>query len=210
MQSNTIPTKKKDLALEALKPAVEGRLPGVFAASTDLDIHRSLRLAKEFGIRPIIAGGRDAYKRIDQLKDQKIPVLASLSIGTEPSSLSTDADGPPKEVREERIATWEERSKNIQLLMESGVEVVFSSDGEPYSEYLKNVRTLINRGLPKNSALRALTNSRVFGISDAGTVGVGKRALLTVMSGDFADAKSEVQYLVVGGKLVTLKKEISK
>ena len=72
---------------------------------------------------------------------------------------------------------------------------------------------MIATGLPRDAALRAMTSSpaKILGIDGkTGTVEVGKSANLVLMSGDFADEKSEVQTVFVQGKRTDVKKGGSK
>jgi imidazolonepropionase-like amidohydrolase len=63
----------------------------------------------------------------------------------------------PLEVRRERRREWEERRDAAIALHKAGVEFSFGSAGESSAELLKRVRTLVEKGLPKEVALAALT-----------------------------------------------------
>jgi len=73
-----------DEALAALLPALHGQQPVIFAANSVNDIKRCLGLADEFGLRPIIMGGTEAWKIAPLLAQKKVPVILSLDYGTEP------------------------------------------------------------------------------------------------------------------------------
>jgi hypothetical protein len=68
-----------DPSLEALLPALKRELPVVFHADTEREIIRALDFAREFNLRPIIAGGREAEKVVDRLKAAQAAVLLSLN-----------------------------------------------------------------------------------------------------------------------------------
>src|SRR5207237_9553380 len=74
-----------DPALEALVPLLEGKLPVVIEADTRDQIDRALDFAAEFKLRPILFGGRDAWKCAVRLKREKVPVLLRLDF-TDPKS----------------------------------------------------------------------------------------------------------------------------
>lgn len=60
------------------------RLPVVFEADTRDAIHRSLDLAEEFNLRPLIYGGSDAWKAADRLKAADVPVIARINFPEQP------------------------------------------------------------------------------------------------------------------------------
>src|SRR5205823_3991120 len=68
-----------DDSLAALLPALDGTLPVMFEAESENEIVRALRLAEEFGLRPIVRGGTDAWKQGAELAKRQVPVLVGLS-----------------------------------------------------------------------------------------------------------------------------------
>ena len=68
-----------DASLQALQPVLAGQQPVIMQANTEREIVRALDLAREFNLRPIIAGGAEAYKVTARLKAENVPVLLSLS-----------------------------------------------------------------------------------------------------------------------------------
>lgn len=196
--------EKADPDLEELAKVFGGT--AVIAADTVPDITRALRLAQEFGLNPILTGGREAYKMIPEL-GSNVPVIVSVSIGNEPT-VNPSPDGPPAEVLEERRAVWRERATNAKQLIEAGVKVAFSSDGDGVGSYLANVRKLIAGGLSREAALKAMTATpaQLFGMAEWGAIRKGSSANLVVMDGDFASEKTAVKFVFVNGK----KFEVSK
>ena len=57
-----------DPALDALNPRSKARSAVVFEADSADEIHRALDFADEFKLKPVILGGRDAWKVTDRLK----------------------------------------------------------------------------------------------------------------------------------------------
>lgn len=195
--------EKKDPDLEELGKVFSGT--AVVAADTVPDITRALRLAGEFNLKMFVSGGREAFRMIDELTG--VPVLASVSVGTEPTVRPTP-DGAPAEVLEERKSAWKERASNVVKLIEAGAKVALSSDGDGAGSYLANVRKLIGLGLKREDALKAMTSTpaALFGMSDWGAVRKGASANLVLMDGDFAHEKTTVKMVFVNGK----KFEVSK
>ncbi len=208
-------TPKWLLGARALRPVVNGLTPVVFAADLDREIYRAFRLADEFKFRLILSGGRDAYLHLDEIKRRNVPILLGLGIPSEPNTQPDKDDVPPGdaipvEFRKERHVTWSEQIQNAKKLFECGVTVAFSSDGDTMGGFLNNVRRVIQSGVPRTEALKALTvnPANILRVSDRlGSIEVGKMANLTLMSGDFADAKTTVEMVWVAGSKVYEAKE---
>ncbi len=58
-----------------LRDAMAGRIPVYFAANRAEDIRRVLGLADEYGFRPVIVGGHEAWRVADELARRNVPVL---------------------------------------------------------------------------------------------------------------------------------------
>ena len=201
----TLDDAEKDEALAGAAPAVQGLMPTVFSADTELEILRAVKIADEFGLKLIIAGGREAWKQADLLKRRGIPVLLNLNVGDTPSLTESDDTEPgdrvPRAVRDAQLAEWKERAANAAALSKAGVTFAFSSEGDALGDYLANVRTAIEHGLSREAALRALTTTpaSMLGLP-SGTLAVGVAANLTILNGDFADSKTKTAHVVVAGR----------
>lgn len=201
--------EEKDAALAGAVPAVQGKMPVVFAADTENEIVRAVRIADEFGMDVMIAGGREAWKQARLLQQRGIPVLLNLNVGTKPPKDEDKGvepgDSVPQAVRDDRIRDWTERASNAAALARGGVKFVFSSEGDSLSDFLENVRTAMAHGLARGDALKALHGgSPLLGLGTGGVFG-GQNANLTIMDGDFADPASKVVRVVVNGTLVEVK-----
>lgn len=94
-----------DPALEALASATDGSPRVFFRAHRAQDIRQALDMAEAWGFRPVIAGGREAWKVADRLAASDVPVLVSLDFPTarrwkpdgEESGEEPDADAPEGE-----------------------------------------------------------------------------------------------------------------
>lgn len=73
-----------DDSLAALLPALDGEIPAAFEADREQEILRAVKLMDEFGLKPIIAGGLEAWKVAPTLAARHIPVLLALNFGEEP------------------------------------------------------------------------------------------------------------------------------
>jgi imidazolonepropionase-like amidohydrolase len=110
-------------------------------------------------------------------------------------------ENTPKVVVAERHKKWEEKVANAGQLNKAGVQIALSTQGlRNQTEFMTNLRKAITAGLPRAAALKALTldAARMLKVDQQlGTVEVGKSAAIVVMNGDFADARTTVQYLLI-------------
>ena len=86
------PRPPADETLAALQPVLKGTLLTLFDADSEREIVRSVKLAEEFHLKPVISGGLYAYKQANMLASKHIPVLVSLNFGREPGT----ALAPPR------------------------------------------------------------------------------------------------------------------
>lgn len=73
-----------DPALVALASVKRGEIPVFWAADSRDEIHRALDLATEFGVEPVIVGGREAWKVADRLKAENVPVVLRINFPEKP------------------------------------------------------------------------------------------------------------------------------
>jgi imidazolonepropionase-like amidohydrolase len=190
-----------DPSLAALQPVLKRQMPVVMIASTQREIERALDLAKEFNLRPIIAGGAEAYTVAARLKAENVPVLLSLNFPRRAGPASPDADPEPLRVLRERV----QAPKTPGQLAQAGVRFAFESGGiTNWADLLANATRAVESGLPADQALRAMTitPAEILGVSDRlGTIEVGKIANLTIARGDLF-TNGRVTQLFIDGRPV--------
>ena len=85
-----------DASMTELRPALEGRQHVVFEADSRDEIHRALDFAEEFNLKPILYGGREAWKVADRLKEKQVPVLVRVNFSDRPQGARRGRGfGPP-------------------------------------------------------------------------------------------------------------------
>ena len=105
------------------------------SVSREREIERALDLAKEFDLRPIIAGGEEADQVAARLKAENVPVLLSLNFPRRPQA-SPDADPEPLRTLRARV----EAPKLAAKLQQAGVKFAFEDGGlSTWSDFLGNV-----------------------------------------------------------------------
>jgi imidazolonepropionase-like amidohydrolase len=198
----TGPRPPFDPALEALVPVLQGKVPVVFDADKADDIHRALDFAEEFRLKPIILGGKDAWKVKGRLKTTNTPVILRLNF-TEPDDKEKQL---PKRAREDRERLRKEEHACAGELHQAGVQFAFATHAmtgdKPHEKFRENLRKAIAAGLPASAALNALTEGAadILGVPTyVGTIEKGKAAHLVVTDGDFNEAKTKVRYVFADG-----------
>jgi imidazolonepropionase-like amidohydrolase len=192
-----------DAALDAMQPALTGRLPVAFEADAAREIVRALSMAKEFKLDPVITSAREADQVAADLKAQNARVIYNLNFPVRSRMLPPDADEPVRELRARANAP-----KVPSALEKAGVTFAFSSAGvrEP-RDFVRNAARAVREGLPADAALRALTinAARIAGASDRiGSLEKGKIANVVVTEGDLFDEKMRIRHVFVDGRSVTI------
>ncbi len=187
-----------DPCLEALGPALEGKLPVAFEADSPDQVHRALDFAEEFNLKPIIVGGRNAWKVANRLKAGNVPVILRLDFAT---GGERESDLPVR-VREDR-----ERIRQLEVacaaeLHKAGVKFAFTTNGLAVAKFRDNVRKAIAAGLPADAALAALTRDAadILGVApQVGRITKGRSAHLVVIDGDFQAANAKYKFAFSDG-----------
>lgn len=176
--------------LEALLPVLHGRLPLIVLANRRSDIETALRLAREFKLRLVLAGGQEAWEVAPEIASAGVPVLVQ-PLDNVPSY---DALGV--------------RYENASLLAKAGVKVVLLETDTHNSRNLRQqAGNAVSYGLPWDQALRAITLSpaEVFGVADRyGSLNAGKVANVVVWSGDPFEFTTAVEHVYIRGKEIPL------
>lgn len=204
---------------ETLRSVMNGELPVFFTANGAEDIRRVLGLAEEYGFRPIIVGGDEAWRIADTLADRNVPVILDGDFPepnewepeeAAPDSSATDTtaavvDSMAVETPLEPAAAREKkRIENIRAnagrLAEAGVRFAISSGGGD-ANIRDAARLSIEYGLPADVALRAVTTvpAELLGIPSITLLGQGMAATFVVTSGPLFDEDTEIAHVFVDG-----------
>jgi imidazolonepropionase-like amidohydrolase len=187
-----------DPALAAWDDVIAGRIPLIVTATRENDLRRALALGDEFKVKVIAAGASQAAPLADLLKARKLPLLVSVNFDPPKAGGFFGGDGDDEHDR------WEisEAERAPAALHQAGVPFALVSGHAPNA--LSGVRKAIDRGLPREAALRALTLSaaEALGIADrTGSLEAGKAANVTVWSGEPLAKDARVRMVFVDGRL---------
>jgi imidazolonepropionase-like amidohydrolase len=195
-----------DASLAALQPALARRMPVVFEADLSREILRSLNMAKEFNLDPVITGAAEADQVAADLKAQNARVIYNLNYPVRSQALPPDADESLRELRARANAP-----KIPAELEKAGLLYAFSAESirEP-RDFVRNVARAVKEGLPADAAVRALTiNAAKIAGADArlGSLERGKIANVIVTDGDLFEEKTRVRHVFVDGIKVSVEEQ---
>ena len=177
--------------LEALLPVVHGREPLIAAANRRSDIETALRLAKEFKLKLVVAGGAEGWEIAPEIASAGVPVLVE-PLDNIPSY---DALGI--------------RYENAALLAKAGVTVaLLETDTHKSRSLRQQAGSAVSYGMTWDQALRAVTlaPAQIFGVADRyGSLEAGKVANVVVWSGDPFEFTTGVEHVLIRGNEIPLR-----
>jgi len=191
-KDSSLPKQKIDLRMEGLIPVVRGQMPVIINAQLERDIKKAIEFADEMKIKMILAGGVDAHLVADQLKAKNIPVLIG-SVMRMPAR----EDDP-----------YDMAFSNAGILAKAGVKIAFQTQDAAEARDLPYEAGMSAAfGLPKEEALKAVTinTAEILGVADQlGSIETGKMANLIVTDGDPLEVRTQVKYMFIRGRQVSL------
>ena len=186
--------KDKDPRLEALQPYLKGERPVVFQANKIKQIKGALKFAEDFGLKPVISGGQEAWKVATLLAGKKVPVILAGVMGI-PDEQHDPADAEASNAAKLRAA-------GVKVAISSAEDFHGGSRNTPY-----HAAWSAAHGLDRDEALKSVTlyPAEILGIGDrVGSIDVGKDADLIITTGDPLEVVTDVVYEFIGGRAVSL------
>jgi imidazolonepropionase-like amidohydrolase len=181
----------RDLRLEALADALDGKLPLMITAQRHQDIDSALRLQKEFGFKLWLDGGAESYLLLDSIK------AAGVSVIVHPAMT--------RAVEETQNLSFETAGK----LHAAGIPIALQSG---FEEYVPKTRVVLYEagvaaahGLGAEAALNALTidAAKLLGLdARIGSLKVGKDGDLALYDGDPLEYTTHCVGTVIEGQVV--------
>ncbi|WP_116812633.1 amidohydrolase family protein [Steroidobacter cummioxidans] len=157
------------------------------------DIVKTIAFAKRYNIKPVIAGGAEAWVVADQLAEAKVPVIID-ALNNLPNTF-------------DQIGS---RLDNAALLNKAGVKLTFSMFEDSHNA--RKVRQLagnaVAHGMPKEAAVTALTGDAadIFGLgATRGRIAAGQVADVVLWSGDPLDVTSLADQVWIAGRPVDMR-----
>jgi imidazolonepropionase-like amidohydrolase len=186
--------KDRNPRLEALQPYLRGERPVFFEAHSIRQIKEALKLAADFGLKPVLSGAQEAWKVAGLLAEKKVPVILGGVMGI-PAERHDPADA---------------QASNAVKLTAAGVKVAISS-AEDFHGGARNTpyhaAWSAAHGLDRDEALKSVTlyPAQILGISDrVGSLDLGKDADFIITTGDPLEVVTDIVYEFIAGKPVPL------
>lgn len=206
-----------DPVYEAVRPALGGSLPVYFYTKDVLEAHRALLLRRDLGLNVVLAGLPDAADFTGRLSGSDAPrLLLTLGLPDEKKDSSGVAYVPgfrldravnvagERANLEARVrATRESYVGTAAALHRAGVRFGVTTMGAKLTDVQKNLRRMVQAGLPEDAALAALTTNTadILGVGrQFGTVERGKIANLVVTTKPLFAENSAIRYVFVEGE----------
>ena len=182
-------TPKFDIKLEALIPVLKGEIPLKAHAHRADDICTAIRIAKEFGVKLTLEHCTEGHLIVEELKRAGCPVAVGPTL----------THASKYELVNKTFAT-------PGILARAGLQVSIITDHSVIPQhYLPLCAGLaVKAGMDPFAALQAITinPARHLGVADrVGSLEVGKDGDVVIASGDPMVSDSQVEAVVVNGRL---------
>jgi len=214
----------------AFFPVIDGETPLAFYADDALSLHRVSALQEELGIPYMLAGLGESFRALDALRGTDAPLFLTLSLPEAPetptgpdTSVADTTENPERfydaDLRTTGAADVPAEETNLRLrhavereryretaatLHDAGLQFGFTTRSADAGDVRTNLRTMIEHGLPEETALAALTTrpASLLGLEDRlGTVEEGKIANLVVTDDSYFAEDASVEHVFVDGRL---------
>ncbi len=181
-----------DLALEAMIPILEGKVPLMIHAREERTIRAAIEFLDKQKLKGILADVQRPGKLLEEIGKRGIPVILS------------EASRPPEEEDDHY-------DKNYSLPAEchrAGIKFSFGTFDTLFARNLPFEAGFgVGYGLPREAAIRAVTLSpaEIWGIADQyGSIDKGKWADLILTDGDLLEHRTQVTAMWIKGQSISL------
>ncbi|MCA9263903.1 MAG: amidohydrolase family protein, partial [Planctomycetales bacterium] len=196
-----LPRPARNDALAALASISSESTPVIVDTASERDFFRADRLASEFNLPVIVRASGREYRRLDTIAAANRTLLLPINFPKAPYVGTPEA---ARDVTLERLLHWDMAPENPARLAAANVRFAITTDRlDDKSQFLPNLRAAIERGLPEDFALQAITTvpAEILGVeNDLGSLAVGKRASWVVTDGSLANRECKVLETWVDGK----------
>ncbi|MEE2765147.1 MAG: amidohydrolase family protein [Candidatus Neomarinimicrobiota bacterium] len=190
-----------NISFESLEMARQLNKPFIFLTRDEHFAHRALNITKEFNLTPWLLGSGYEYRRLEFFKDQKPFFIFPLEFPTK-AKVTDPSIG--LQYSTEQLKHWDLAPDNLQHVNNAGLDFALTTHGlKNKTQFRTNLQRVLDRGLPKDLALAALTTqpAEAMGMEKSlGKIAPGFMANLVVVDGEYFDLKSRVVSLWIGGK----------
>lgn len=178
-----------DHTLEALNTFSE--LPKIIEVNNWHQALTADKVGDEFEMQYVLKTGGDSYQRADLIKQTGATLIVPLEFPKKP-----DVDDILKsdEVSLADLKHWELAPFNARVLAENDIDFALTTSGAA-DDFWANLRTAVANGLPKSTAIAAMTEvpAAMLGVSDQmGQLKADALANFVITSGDIFDDEAVI------------------
>ncbi|MBT3179508.1 MAG: amidohydrolase family protein [Candidatus Marinimicrobia bacterium] len=188
-------------SLAALEDFRANRHPMLFKTREEHGILRALNISSEFNLNPWIYGSGFEYRRLDKISEMNPFFILPLEFPAKPKVTDPYI---ALQYSTEQLKHWDMAPDNFKKLYDAGLEFCLTSSSlKKKTDFRNNLQKIIDRGLPQDVALAALTTfpAKAMGLSKTlGRIQTGYIANLVVIDGDYFDPKSRIISLWLSGE----------
>lgn len=164
-------------------------------------VHRANSLASESGFAPVVVASGYEYEATDEIASLEIPLIVPMSYPSKPDVSGVHGE---LDVTLAQLRHWERAPWLLPELERAGVTFAITTARlKDNDKFMKAVRDALDKGLSRESLLKALTTipASLCGVSDrCGTLDAGKLANFTICKGDVGSHGNVVYESWIAGK----------
>ncbi|MEO7176797.1 MAG: amidohydrolase family protein [Saprospiraceae bacterium] len=196
--------EETNLSLEAWNHAL--LLPQIFETNNKMDATRAMKIAKEMGAQYIVKTGGDEYQWLESFKNAKSSLIVPVNF---PAAYDLSDPVDAEQVSIQDLKHWELAPYNPGRIANAGITFALTSAQlKSKKEFLAQIRLAIEKGLPEEKALQAITwNPAVFVKAEdqLGSLETGKWANFIITSKTLFNAEVVLYQNWIQGKRYILK-----
>ncbi|MBN2357302.1 amidohydrolase family protein, partial [candidate division KSB1 bacterium] len=193
-------------ALQVLAAEMSAKRPFIFSVNDELNIFTAADIAGTFKLPFLILGSGSEYRLVNDVRGVATSFILPLNF---PEAPEVDTPEEALAASLEELRHYHFAPDNPRVLHEAGIKFAFTGAGlKDVSEFLPRLRRAIDRGLPVDAALSALTVNPAgfFGVErQLGTLESGKIANLVVSQGELFAENSAIQEVWIDGSRFAVK-----
>lgn len=201
IRSDLVSKNELNPSIGALATALNNNTPFLIETPDEQYLLRAADIAREFGLNLWVVGSGAEYRRLDRVKNSGLELILPLNFPEDP-----DLRKPEESINLslEDLRHWYLAPGNPASMYREDIPFAFTSFGtEKPSDFLKNLRKAVERGLPEEKALEALTTlpAKRLGIDPLyGSLENGRSASFIITNGNIFDKEAQIEEVWVGGK----------
>ncbi len=151
-------------------------LPQIFDAGDHQNELRADKIGDEFGIKYIIKGTGEEYRRINEIKDMNDALIVPLNF---PDAFDVTDSYDALNISLSQMKHWELAPTNPAAIEKAGIPFALTTaDLKDKNVFWKNLRKAIDNGLSEQAALKALTQTPAELLKVSDQVGSLKKGML--------------------------------